>query len=274
MYPYSPYSAYNSNAASSSSSTQRQPTVVQYARMDTRRALYHAQLTGQAAQVQQRPPPVPPAHAPVAGAPLHVCASHLRVCTRCRVPVSASPTADAAQTLNVVSATRYRPVPVGVPPALAGGRLGAFDWTVQLSDLPKDTTAWVFGRDALLAIIGHVDPSGETVLIRKPTGQTMGMTRVAVPGPGYVVDWILQAAPGQPDIGMWGWYRYHDGTVKIYTWNTPRKTPPVLVAWQDTAGHWQLHTDLAHGGVAAESATVLALVTIIIASNMGRGLAA
>ncbi|KAJ7495297.1 hypothetical protein FB451DRAFT_1213781 [Mycena latifolia] len=274
----------------------QQPGVsaAQYAHLALRQSQIQDQLNMQltqqrfAAQRGSSSGPRPPPSIPNSsvgrsvGVPIHVCANAEGECTKCRTrlndaannyTVSGFP--DRARlphlSLDVVVATRYRSAKLRIPSTLQG-KLAGFDWTVQLADLPRDDTAWIYGRDRVLAIVGQM--TGDTVVIRKPTGDMMSMTRVSVGGQGYVVDWVLQGAPEHPDIGLWGWYRYLDGSVRVWNWHGTQNTPPTLIAWKDP-GEWHWHF---YEGVVrllagdAEVAGIVTMVGIIIYCDMGRSL--
>ncbi|KAJ7144447.1 hypothetical protein C8R44DRAFT_846239 [Mycena epipterygia] len=181
----------------------------------------------------------PQAHPPVIsspdirgaqGVPLHICVASASggSCVKC---LNAAPRNEAVAsrrthrqiphaTLNVAVASGPRAFP-RVPRELQSV-LGAFDWTIQLGGGGGgDGEAWLMDGGSVLAKIGPM--VNRSVRITKPVDVGRGynagmvMTRVDLPGPGYVVDWILQAAPGDQDIGFWAWYRYFNGAIRV--WN-------------------------------------------------------
>ncbi|KAJ7702704.1 hypothetical protein B0H17DRAFT_1042897 [Mycena rosella] len=172
--------------------------------------------------------------------------------------------------INILHATRYRTASLKVPRPMQG-RIDAFDFTVQLSELPADDTAWLFAKDRLLAIIGQL--SNNVVMVRKPGGESLSMTRIGTLGERYVVEWCLQAAPGNPDVGMWSWYRYQDGGYRVYNYTTLGSGPPTLVAWKEPSDwHWNFHEHVVMNPYKAEAAMILIMIGIVICSDMGRGL--
>lgn len=129
------------------------------------------------------------------GVPIHVCVNNNMHCLKCRIHqhdsqrnfvLSSDGTARIEHgQINVVVATRARSARLGIPQEL-GGRLTGFDFTLQLSDMPGDRSSWLFSQEELLAIISPTTLD-QSVVIRKPNGDSMTMSRVNAAGPGYVV---------------------------------------------------------------------------------------
>ncbi|KAJ7254993.1 hypothetical protein B0H12DRAFT_1114463 [Mycena haematopus] len=118
--------------------------------------------------------------------------------------------------INVVTILSPRSQSGRVPRELHG-RLHHFDFTVQLSLTPQDPNTWLFNDSQLMAIISPI--VNGTARIEKSfpdpgINSTLQMTRVNIPGPSYVVEYMMQSAD-QYDIGLWGWYRYTNGSVRV-----------------------------------------------------------
>ncbi|KAJ7747147.1 hypothetical protein DFH07DRAFT_73938 [Mycena maculata] len=248
----------------------------------------HRKKTAAKAPEPKRPPPViPTSHlGGQVGVPIHVCSNISAHCVKCRMPQNASAfvwTSDGRQQLahkkiNVCVASEYRGAN---PPRELQGRLQAFDFTVQLSNLPQDPTSWLFYGEQLVAVI---DPMlHQVVNIGNPTSdpkhrRKVAMTRVDIAGPGYIVEYVMQGAPGTgTDVGRYGWYRYQDGSVRVWEWPTYGNKASSLVAWMNPDDrHWYLQENIAEMGWehGQELHTACFLVTagIVIHSEQGRSL--
>ncbi|KAJ7511994.1 hypothetical protein B0H11DRAFT_1953799 [Mycena galericulata] len=215
------------------------------------------------------------------GVPLHICANGQTGCVKCRMPggshnavwTSDGDVSIPHRRMNVCGATEYRG---SNPPRELIGRLHGFDYTLQMSNLPQDPSSWLFMGQRLTALIEPManHSVGISTLTTDPSRpDRVTMTRANMAGAGYIVEWILQGAAGHPDVGRWGWYRYPDGSVRVWSWKTYEETPPCLVAWKHAHDwHWHLQENLGEMGIHLRYATILAVVGIIVVSGQGQTL--
>ncbi|KAF7368367.1 hypothetical protein MVEN_00158400 [Mycena venus] len=193
------------------------------------------------------------------GVPVHICAESNAWCVKCAMPQNKRRngynqvvTSDRHRRLvhnqiNVCTALEARPAYGEIPRELQG-HLRAFNFTVQLSNMADDPTSWLFNDERLLAIIGPM--VNHTVTVRKPYltqgNNVLTMSRVNLEGPGFIMDYLLRSGD-QFDIGQWGWYRYYDGSIRVWTWPTySQSKPPMLLAWKNAADwHWFFHENWA-----------------------------
>ncbi|KAJ7662589.1 hypothetical protein DFH06DRAFT_355638 [Mycena polygramma] len=212
------------------------------------------------------------------GVPIHLCRGGDVACVQCgleqrktRSQHNSVRTSDNMKwllhtQLNMCTATRARPSDFSVPPEL--GSLRRFDYTVQLPGrMQRDGTTWVFSKSTLVAVIGPM--MDRTVTISKAfqtpgRNNTMVMRRIHERGPAqqanYCVEYILQSGD-QFDIGCWAWYRYQDGSLRVWNYATHDNRNPCLVAWKEaTDPHWTLHEAIAE--LMHSEAQVAAIVVI------------
>ncbi|KAJ7171424.1 hypothetical protein C8R46DRAFT_1349405 [Mycena filopes] len=228
--------------------------------------------------------PRPPPHIPSPditgniGTPLHVSALQSRACVDCtawrprdrRVYIPGLARPVTAPAINVLTSARPRhPDP---------RELKHFDFTLQMSTLnAPERCLRLLNKVGVLANFGEL--VNGSVRIEKAGGynpyanSAMMMTRVNLQGPGYAVEWVLQTAD-QFDVGMWGWYRYPNGSYRVYTWKTHDRTPPQLVAWRSPEDwHWHLHEMISAGGSHTMAAKIMIICGIVCVEAMGGTLA-
>ncbi|KAJ6612413.1 hypothetical protein B0H10DRAFT_2052387 [Mycena sp. CBHHK59/15] len=257
-------------------------------------AMYQYQYSPPPPPYQQIAPPILPKRPPppintsdlggMIGAPVHILYNCRVNCVKCwsdtvynpEFVVSSDNTQIQHLQLNVCMATGYRNRGMRIPPELLG-RTAPFDFTVQLSDLPLDPASWLFSKERLIAIIHPKERN--SIVINKPPGaqdgnSSMTMTRVKIGGWRYMVEWILEASPGHTDIGRWGWYKYLDGSLRVWNWQTDKDHPAVCVAWRDPGDfHWYLHEAIAETiDGPGESAAIIIIAGIIAFNDQGRTL--
>ncbi|KAJ7838812.1 hypothetical protein B0H13DRAFT_1911594 [Mycena leptocephala] len=242
---------------------------------------------GSSSQRQLVPAPPPKISNPdighTVGIPIHICADSCIFCVKCTMPQSQQRgpfnqtwTSDGLRKLlhnqvNVCTATQPRPPNGGLPPELRG-RTDRFQFNVQLSNMPGDQSSWLFDRQYLLAIISPMVNQATTVTRTNdtPGNCLMTMRRVNHQGQGYLVEFVLHSADHW-DIGFWGWYRYYDGSIRVWNWATYDNRQPVLVAWKNPDDpHWYFEETISElRKYETQSATVIIISGMIVFNNQG-----
>ncbi|KAJ6567951.1 hypothetical protein DFH09DRAFT_1080866 [Mycena vulgaris] len=221
MFPYQyPQGGQSAQYAQYAQYTQMQQ--IQEARMQQAQMRHIQQHQGTSTHPSLALPPLAPNPSTqgYAGTTIHICANHNGRCLKCRMshndPLAVSQASDGSSirhiTINALYATRYRSKSLKTPSEFTN-KLGIFDFIVQMSTLPKDKTTWLYNRVGVIGVMSHL--RNHHTVVRKSSGPSMVMRRVDIPGPGYVVEFVLQSTPGHGDIGYYGWYRYHDGSIRV-----------------------------------------------------------
>ncbi|KAJ6467879.1 hypothetical protein C8R45DRAFT_475350 [Mycena sanguinolenta] len=257
-----------------------------------------------AGQIAQQPPPVEE-NSNVGrrgGIFIHVCANCNPKCVKCNksqaergmLDLDASTGDRVHRQINVVSVVSPRAPDGRVPPELQG-RLRHFDFTVQLSRAPNDNT-WLFDDTQLMAVISPLVNGTSRIDKSFPEpgiNAALKMSRVNIQGPTYTVcvslkfrawsqedsltdvssEWILQSID-QYDVGLWGWYRYHNGSIRVWHWNSHDNSRRWLVAWKNRNNwHWffdPLISQLMKSE--CEAAAILIICGTVVFNGLGRTL--
>ncbi|KAK7052750.1 hypothetical protein R3P38DRAFT_2861736 [Favolaschia claudopus] len=265
-----------------------------------------SQVQGPSAYQQNipRPPPliVNPSTGRAVGVPIHICSNGDRYCVSCFMLQSKRPgqynTVRPSHRsysnkrnghmlvhnqINVCVASSPRPNPsTGLVPSELRSQLKNFNFTLQLANMDQmavtnDASSWLFSDRELLAIIGPM--VNHSISVAKPYEQESGntkmvMSRVNLEGPGYIVEFLLRSGD-QFDIGMWGWYRYMDGSIRVWNWATHDPTMKAcLVAWKN-ANDWHWYFDEIISAMMkdqTEAAAIIIILGMIVFNGQGRTL--
>ncbi|KAJ6534194.1 hypothetical protein B0H19DRAFT_1185497 [Mycena capillaripes] len=238
--------------------------------------------SGQRATAKVAPVIPDPGLGDMVGVPIHICAENDSHCVKCNMPqrkrrdaLNCVRTSDNKKWLlhNQINVCTRGPNGSGAPLSLRG-----FNFTVQLPGIQAqaqdDISTWVFNQEGLIAVIGPM--VNHQVTVTKPYAQrpgsnnTMVMSRVNQEGPGHRVEYILKSAD-QHDIGLFAWYRYHDGSIRVWNYHTHNSLYPVLVAWRSPGDwHWHFHENVSELLRAeTEVAAIIVICGIVVFNNMG-----
>ncbi|KAJ7617136.1 hypothetical protein FB45DRAFT_1007758 [Roridomyces roridus] len=203
------------------------------------------------------------------GYAIHICSSSA-ICSVCHLaePASSSshhrvrnlrlnmytPPANAAVTNNR-----------GIP-TLAFPALDDVNFTLQRSNNPMDPKrVELFFEDEWIASIGPLginERGTARVEVLKSTREWCGMTRANIVQDGCVIEWIMRGSPHNRDVGRWGFYRYPDGSVRIWQWLSHQRSEPILCAWTGNDEHWYLNTSF--GSIRRNNPAIAALFLVMI----------
>ncbi|KAJ7098444.1 hypothetical protein C8R43DRAFT_964232 [Mycena crocata] len=119
----------------------------------------------------------------------------------------------------------------------------------------------------------------DKVIISKPYGGAISpaleMERVREQGPTYLIEYMVTAANDTPDQGVWAWYSYFDGSIRVWNWHsTDHSKRAVCVAWKN-ADDWHWHFDeivAKYRHAETEVAAVIIIAGMSVFNNQGRSL--
>ncbi|KAF8180532.1 hypothetical protein K438DRAFT_1976719 [Mycena galopus ATCC 62051] len=218
------------------------------------------------------------------GITIHVCHNSHQNCVKCKksqedrgmLDIDPHGRRQPHRQINVCTMETPRSRSGRVPQELQG-LLHNFDFTVQLPAAGNDPNTWLFNDGQLMAVIGPIVNGISVIQKAFPEpgiNQTLKFSRVNLPGPSYTVEYMLQSNDPY-DIGAWAWYRYANGSVRVWHWDPYDPTlEPCLVAWKNRNNwHWYFDPVISQMLKSeCEAAAIIVICGMVLFNGEGRTL--